>query len=263
MMRIGPWVLGTGLLLLVAGVVSTRADAWDTRIPALTIPLAMSGIDTIDIRASGIDKLVISSRLPAQVHYPEGSRFAWQDEKEQAAPPACHVTGATLRCKAGTQYLPGTPTMQLPPGRYRLLAGDVTILAQSDLESITLEVNGQVSWAGPVDALDVTLVPPPRTGKGDYPCSPPRFAFNGGRVRSLRIQAGAGSLNFDHLSEVGSIEVEAAQDVGLEVDKAADIARIKVLPLTAAAAAANAPADGDARDTCAGATNAAALAAMD
>ena len=124
-MRIGPWLLGAGLLLLAAGVVSSRADAWDTRIPALTIPLPMDGIDTIDIRGSGIEKVVISSKGPAQARYPEGRRFAWQDADKPATPPACEATDGTLRCKAGTQFLPGTPTMQLPPGRYRLLAGDV------------------------------------------------------------------------------------------------------------------------------------------
>ncbi|HSD16402.1 MAG TPA: hypothetical protein VLC71_03960 [Thermomonas sp.] len=261
-MRIGPWVLGTGLLLLAAGVVTSRADAWDTLTPALTIPLAMRGIDTIDIRESGIEKVVVSSAVPAQVHYPGGRRFAWLDDEKQATPPSCRTTGATLRCEAGTRFVPGTPTMQLPPGRYRLLVDDVAILAQSDLESVAIDAHGRISWSGPVAELDVTLVPPPRTRKGGYPCSPPHFAFDGGRLRSLRIQAGAGSLDFDDVSEVGDIEVQAAADVRLQVAQAADIARIKVLPLAATpAVAADAP--GDARHTCGGAARAAALAAMD
>lgn len=261
-MRIGPWMLGAGLLLLAAGVVSTRADAWDTRIPALTIPLSMDGIDTIDIRGSGIEKVVISGKGPAQVRYPEGRRFAWQDPEQHATPPACRATGGTMSCKAGTQFLPGTPTMQLPPGRYRLLADDVAILAQSELESFAIEVSGQVNWTGPVAELAVSLLPPPLAGKGEPYCSPPRFAFHGGRVGVLRIQANAGSLDLDRLSEVGSIELRATPEVGLTVSKAADIARIELLPL-AAAPGAHAPTGDDARGTCAAAVRAAALAAMD
>lgn len=260
---IGPSMLGTGLLLLAAGVVSTRADAWNTRIPALTIPLAMNGIDTIDIRGSGIDKVVISEKGPAQVNYPEGRRFAWQEEKNRATPPACRIAGTTLRCKAGTQFLPGTPTMQLPPGRYRLLADDAAILAQSELESIAIEVSGQVNWTGPVAELDVTLVPQPQAGNKDQSyCSPPRFAFNGGRVAALRIQANAGNLDFERLSEVGSIELQTSPDVGLTVGKVADIARIKVLSLVVKSGT-HASTDDDARETCSAAMRAAALAEMD
>ena len=261
-MRIGPWLLGAGLLLLAAGVVSSRADAWDTRIPALTIPLPMDGIDTIDIRGSGIEKVVISSKGPAQARYPEGRRFAWQDADKPATPPACEATDGTLRCKAGTQFLPGTPTMQLPPGRYRLLAGDVAIQSQSDLESLAIEVSGQTSWTGPVAELEVSLPPQPKVGEGKSYCSPPQFAFNGGRVDKLRVQAGAGSIDFNRLSDVGSIEVHAAPDVGLTVGKAADIARIKVLPL-AATSGINATAGDAARGVCDAALRAAAFAEVD
>lgn len=260
-MRIGPLVIGAGLLLLTVGVVSSRADAWDTRAPSLTIPLAMNGIHAIDIRDSGIEKVVISSAVHAQVYYPAGRRFARHGEDGQAKPPSCRATGATLRCEAGTQFVSGISTMHLPPGRYRLLVGDAEIIAQSDLQAITIEAYGSVSWAGPVAELDVKLVSPPRT-RDESHCSPPRFGFRGGRLRSMRIQAGAGHLSFDHLSEVGSIEVHAAQEVGLEVDKAADIARITVLPLERNADV-NSASDSDVREACAGAARAAALAAME
>jgi hypothetical protein len=152
--------------------------------------------------------------------------------------------------------------MQLPPGRYRLLVDDATIEAKTDLESIAIEVSGQVNWTGPVAELDVTLVPPPQAGKGQSYCSPPRFAFNGGRVAAMRIQADAGSLDFDRLSEVVDIELQAAPDVGLTVGKVADIARIKVLPL-AVKPGTHASAGDDAREPCVAAVRAAALAAMD
>lgn len=262
-MRIGPCILGAGLLLLAGGVVSTRADAWDTRVPAVTIPLALGGIDTIDMRESGINNVVISSNAKPQVHYPGGQMYRWRGDEMPVAPPACRATGSTLQCTSGERYLPGDPSLYLPPGRYRLLLRDVSVLAKSGVESIELEVNGLVRWTGPADALVIRLAMP-RPGEGASTCEAPQFAFEGGRVRSLRIQASVGELAFDHMSDVGSIEVRAAENVGLKVGKVADIARIKLLPLASTPAAANAaaPISGETREACASAARAAAMAAM-
>lgn len=252
-MRAGPWVFAAGLALLCAGVVSTRADAWDARLPALTIPLALNGIDVIDMRNSAIDKVVISSGDAARVHYPGGPIYR-RDEETPAASPACRTTGSTLRCTSGKRYLPGEPTLHLPPGRYRLLLRDASVLARSDIEFLALEASGQVYWKGPADALDVVLVRP-RPAKGVGRCEQSQFMFLGGRVHDLRIRARAGNLNFGDLSEVGSIEVQAAGHVGLTVDKANDIARLRVLPLSSAQA-------GDQREACADPARAAASAAI-
>lgn len=256
MMRIGPWVVVAGVGLLCAGVVSTRADAWDTRMPALTLPLTLAGVDTVDLRDSAIKQVVISSKGRAQAHYPGGETYQRRDDDAApVAPPTCRTTGRTLRCASGERFLPGEPTLQLPPGRYRLLLRDASVLAQSEITSITLEVHGQVYWTGPAEVLDVALAMSQPDKAAGY-CTPPSFSLLGGRVHGLRIHAAVGGLNFKDLSEVGSIEVQAGQDVPLSVDKAADISRIKVLPLAATTSAGT-------RDACIEAARAAANAMVD
>lgn len=235
MMRIGPWVLGAGLAMLAAGVVSTRADAWNTRLPAVTIPLTLAGIDTIDIREGGIDKVVISDKLPPQVHYSGESNTRWRRNDRPPAPPACRVQDGVLRCTAGPRgWSDGGTVMQLPPGRYRLLTRDVRISAESNVEWFAVEAVGRVNWAGPAGELEVTLPPLHReSGKSGY-CDSSSFDFESGRVGALRVRAAAGSVSFGDLSDVGKIDVEAASDTGLSVKRAGDIARIAVHPLSSA-----------------------------
>lgn len=261
-MRIGPWVFAAGLGLLCAGVVSSRADAWVVHAAALTIPLALNGVDTIDIRDGAIDKVVISDKGPPQVHYPEVGESMRMSEDKALEPPACHVAGSTLHCVAGTPYMPGNPTMHLPPGRYRLLAGGAEIRSQVDLEAITLELDrGYVHWTGPVGDLTVKLSSRESTGDA-ADCDQPKFGFKGGRVGSLRILADTGGVSLEDLSRVANIEVQATGKVGLTVAKAIDVSRIHLSAMSAGAGTVNAK-DDDALGACARAMNAAALAEMD
>lgn len=229
-MRIGPWIFAAGLALLCAGVVSTRADAWDTRVPERTVPLQLAGIRTIDIRDAAIREVAIAGKGHPRVHYPGGNDLLRLQDK-QASPPGCAASGETLRCTSPTLFLPGTPTMHLPPGRYRLLARNTDIVAQSEVESFVLESDGRIGWKGPAQALQVQLIQPERQpGKAEWH-PPPSFSFNGGRVGALRIRAEKGDISLGDLSQVGSIEIFAAPDVSLTVSHVADLARVRVMPL--------------------------------
>ncbi len=230
-MRIGPLVFITGLGLLCAGVVSTRADAWDTQVPARTIHLDLAGIDTLDMRDSQIRKVEIASGNTAELLYPGGKRYRWENDDAPVAAPSCHATGRVLRCTSGARFMPGEPKLYLPPGSYRLLLDDAEVEAKSGASAVALEVHGSVGWKGAVDVLEIMLVVPSAT-KGESHCGTQQFTYSKGRVRHLRVQAEGGRLEFGDLSDVGGIDVQAAPDVGVNVARAADLARIKVVPLT-------------------------------
>lgn len=232
-MRIGPLVFGAGLALLCAGVVSTRADAWDTRVAARTIPLNLTGVEVLDLRDSGIRQLTITNEGNAQADYPGGvgiqQRSDGASTQTQAQTPTCDVSGKVLRCVADTRVIGENPTMRIPPGRYLLLGSEIDIVAKADPGSFSLQAFGRVGWKGDSDSLEIRLTPQESTGKKLEWEAGPSFEFKGGRVGALNILAETGGITLEDLSRVGSIEVHATPDVRLSVKHLADIARIKVM----------------------------------
>lgn len=243
-MRIGPFLLVAGLGLLCVGVVSTRADAWSLQLPERKIPLLLAGVTTIDMRDSGIREVRIAPGNTPYVLYPGGKRYRYAQHKNKELMPACRTSAGRLRCVFDPQLAMAEPTLFLPPGHYRLMVNNVEIKAQGEVGAVAIDAYGDVGWKGDATALEVRL--PAVQGTPSGYCGVSRFNYRGGQVQQLRVLAGGGALEFEDMRRIGATEVQAAAEVSIRVDRAMDLARIKLLPLAEQQAILGEPCTGDA-----------------
>jgi hypothetical protein len=226
MKRIGPWIFAAGLVVLGAGIASTRSPGWknpdrDNQV----IALDLQGVDSLDIGDREAQIVRISS-VPPAIHIQWYGRGAAEDDADVVS---VIRDGRTTRLlwNARERAYAGV-TLELPSTLRSLSGEQLYIQAQVNVGPLRIEAV-DVAWQGNAQGLDIHALARPEQLPRD--CNPhPSVTFDTGRVQQLRISIERGEVNLRDLSQVGAIEVHAGPGVALRVGRIDDLSRIKLLP---------------------------------
>jgi hypothetical protein len=227
MKRIGPWIFAAGLVVLGAGIVSTRSAGWKKPYPGpQVIALDLQGVDSFDVGTvvnledSG---LTISELAPALSISGYGANMGEGDP----APVTVIRDGRNMRLEWRAGWY-GRVKLDLPPTLASLSGRHLDIKALASVGTLRIDAV-DLRWQGDAQALDIRAQAAPAKSPQDCPALP-NVIFEAGRVAQLRISIERGEVYLRDLSQVGRIEVHAAPEVSLRVGRIDDLPRIKLLP---------------------------------
>jgi hypothetical protein len=226
MRRIGPWVFAAGLVVLCAGIVSTRSASWKKpQRGTQTIALDFNGVDTLDVGTHPYNLLRISD-LPPAMHF---EWYGLADEQEGTEPITVIRDGSRMRLeRRSRKTLYARVTLNLPPALGTLSGRQLNIRAPTAVGALRIEAF-DINWKGNARSLDIRTRYWPVESQGSC-TSLPKVSFAEGRVERLRISIERGDVYLGDLSQVGQIEVHASPTVGLKVGHIEDLRRIQLLP---------------------------------
>ena len=225
MTRVGPWVLGTAVALLAAGVVSTGSGAWkEATEEHQVIDLDMQGIDSLDTGNRDLGRVEIT-RQPAQVRI---KWFKWAQSRDKGTVSASR-TGSLLRLKGAERPVAAEIVVAVPPGLSVISGRSLKITATDNAGTLALEP-WNLEWEGDAEALDIRVQARARSIDGRRCANVPGVVFKGGQVGLVRISIEAGKVRLGDLTGVKRVELHAGPAVGVAVDRVGDLQRIEMHP---------------------------------
>ena len=227
MRRVGPWVLGAGMALMVAGIGSSALDLWA---PVQQLEqeagFTLREGGAVDIRGTRVDSITLDAGSEAVLRY----TLLRPDAAAGGTPSASwrQEDGAwTLEADLGYGEARGVE-LELPAHASRLAGQGLDVKARTRVQALHVE-GTYVRWAGDAGTLLLQAVPlgTSRCGEATRVSS---VGFDEGEVDALRIISAQGEVRLGDLSRVGDVELRLAPDVRLQVARAADLERIRILP---------------------------------
>lgn len=223
-MRLGPAMLATGLLLVVAGIVSSAADLWRVEREHRSLVIDVASATTLDIGGSRLDTIEIGEREAALLEFTDIEadkdieRVAW------------HTKDGVVVLEAEMPYSGVWGPRMLIPLQFQTLKGvDLRITSTITAPALRIEAS-DLSWTGGASDLDIHALPIVKWSCSGLQELSSKVLFTGGKVGTLRISMEGGRLVLGDLSEVGDIELRVGNDVGIKLARVADLSRIRVLP---------------------------------
>lgn len=226
MRRFGPLLFSAAIVVLCAGIVSTRSDAWKKpAAEALDIPLDVEGVTSLEIIPDDLGNVIIAQRSPGIRSKPP----EWAREDEDSVGVTVTRAGDRLRLDhEPDERLWGEVEVTIPPGLSSLSGSRLVV--EAEVNAGTLRMDGaSLRWNGDADALDMDALPGAMDPNRN--CQQvSRVNFVAGSVQVLRVSIERGELVLGDLSRVGRIEVHAGADVQLTVRHIDDVGRIEIHP---------------------------------
>ena len=222
-MRAGMLALGLGIALYAVGVVSTRMDAWSAKPGEQSSPLQIEGVDTVDLRGSGINEIDIGKGQAAAL---EVRRFRQSRNGQEFEAPTCKVTDRVLRCAVSPDASGIGGKLTLPPSVSTLLLdGYVGIHSKGGIDRLSIQTGGHLTWTGDAAHLEIR--------RGDRPASQEEdrgamINFESGKVRELHLKVSDCNVSLGDLSGVDSVKLDAGSRVGLSLGNLDDLGRIRI-----------------------------------
>ncbi len=223
-MRLGPATFAAGLALVVVGIFTSAADLWEPETAERTLAIDLQGVEALDLGASRVDAIVIADRIDGVLTFTERGTVegvenaTWQVRDDVLVLDASMSHGAV-----------DTPTLTLPPTLRRLTGGSVYVSSTVTAPAMRIDAR-RASWKGDAESLDVQVRPEARSlCDGRYELVSD-FRFTSGAVGTLRITMEGGSIVLGDLSKVGEMELHVGDSVKIELERATDMARIRMLP---------------------------------
>ena len=226
MKRIGPWLFGSGIVVLCAGIVSTRSDAWiKPRVDAIDIPLDTEGVGSVVISPGDLGTVVITDRPPG-IHI---DPYEWTRTTEDMAHVTVDRNGDRLRIEHEPgKSVSGDVELAIPPGIATLSGSRLEVKAEVNAGNLKM-AGTSLNWDGDAGTLDMQALPGTidlrrgcQNGASVY--------FEDGSVQVLRISIESGQLVLGNLSRVDRIEIHAGAEVQLTVSRIEDLRRIEMRP---------------------------------
>lgn len=226
MRRIGPWVLGAGMALVVAGIASSALDAWGPVQGEGEHVFALGDGAEVDIGQTRIDSIVLDVRDDAVLRYTlqrlaeaeeVAQRVAWRPDGEVS------VLDAQLGYSVARDV-----ELQIPLGMSRLAGWSLSVEAKAPVRSLRVE-GSNVSWKGNAGTLTLHAVPLRTSQCGDLR-EVSVIGFDEGEVGELHIVSAQGAVRLGDLSQVAEIDLRLGPDVRIQLERAADLERIRILP---------------------------------
>jgi hypothetical protein len=153
MKHLGPWVLGAGIALLGAGVISTGSNSWRQRQPppAQVIELDMQGVESLDMGNLSQASVEIA-RQPARMV------IEWWDvSRDPKDTPTATRIGSQMRLVAPARNDGMGPTsVKIEPGLSLISGRMLNIHAFENAGTLALEPFN-LNWEGDADALDIRV----------------------------------------------------------------------------------------------------------
>jgi hypothetical protein len=225
MKRVGPWMFAAGLVVLCAGIASTRSPEWKKPNQSRqTIALDMDGVDTLDVGDYRYEQLVFSDLPPAM----DVEWYGVVAAGNERAPITAARKRNSLRLEPRSPApLNAQVRLQMPPTLAGISGRVLGIKARTAVGALRIETS-DLDWEGDAEALDIHARDWP--DQSPQVCTNvPEVAFEGGKVARLRISIERGAVYLGDLSQVGLVEVHAGPGVGLQVGRIDDLPRIKLL----------------------------------
>lgn len=227
MKRIGPWIFAAGLVVMAAGIASTRSASWKRpHTGPQVIALDLQGVESFDVGTlTNLDDegLTISDLAPA-LHI---TRYGLNTGARQPVPVTVIREGQHMRLEWQAGWF-GRVKLDLPPTLASLSGRHLNIRAQASVGTLRIDAT-DLRWQGDAQALDIRGQSAPGQSSRDCPMHP-SITFDSGRVAQLRVSIERGDVYLRDLSQVGRIEVHAGPEAGLRVGRIDDLPRIKLLP---------------------------------
>lgn len=223
--RVGPWVLGTGLALMVAGIASSALDLWPKVLleQEAAVPVPVGG--AIDIRAMRVDSVTLGARDDAVLRYTMGQAYG----AEESPRATWREEGDAWVLEGNLDYGVARQVELEVPAHLSRLAGR-RLEVQANARVPALQVQGsQVVWNGDAGTLVLQAVPTAINRCGEA-MRDSVISFETGEVEVLRITSAQGGVILGELSRVGDVELRLAPAVSLKVARVDDLERITILP---------------------------------
>ena len=226
-MKLAPMVAG-GTLGLVLLVLSTAKAVSP---PNKRQPLDVAGIDTLEIRTSGLSIVGINADEPAFLFY--------QDSVE--AKVGLRRNGSVLVVDADVgDYAP--LRISVPPSVHRFILREGEINAHVPVQEVEVQARA-VTWTGDVGRLVLRGSALPEAKAGECQCKSNNFAVDKGRVGELRAYSTNGRLTLEKPDDIGAAYAQLGPDGRVSVTSARRFDHIHLLKEGAEAP----PASADAR----------------
>lgn len=226
MRRVGPWVLGAGMALMVAGIASSGLDLWPSAQTGLETAVPVPAGGAIDIQGVRVDSITVEAREDALLRY---TRVRAGDDVDEAPPVAWRQQGDVRVLEGALGYDVARQVQLEVPARLSRLAGQsLDVKANARVEALRVE-GTSVTWDGDAGTLLLQAVPMATSRCGGV-TRVSSTTFTGGEVQALRIVSAQGVVSLGDLARVGDVELRLAPDVRLQVARVADLEQIRILP---------------------------------
>ncbi|WP_440222900.1 hypothetical protein ACQQ2N_17755 [Dokdonella sp. MW10] len=214
-----------GLVLVVAGVLSSSAELWHKEMEERrALDIDVGDATSIDIGSSRVDEIRFVENPGAVLSFTDAQaasgleRATWQ------------VSDKVLHVSTDMPYgYVDNASLKIGPGLQNVTGQMLRIISDIAVSRLRLDA-WSLTWSGDAEALDIHVGPMTSRYCDGVSDLDAHVHFVTGKVGVLRIAMVGGKVMLGDLSEVGEIELRVRPSVQLELASIADLPRIRLLP---------------------------------